>query len=122
MKPFEANFINGLSLSAMSAWEFFENGYTSALLPLALGVFFWARTNAMKNPNNRIVAHTVVIFTFIILICLIKPFVNFMRNDEVLSGIRTLIMIATCTFAMIVYVQSFMDARKIRLAAQEPVV
>jgi hypothetical protein len=116
MKPFQINIINAITLMAMGLWGYFssETPSITALIPVFSGILLLVLTKGLKNAN-KLIAHVTVILTFAVLIALIKPlFGGFSRNDTA-AIVRVLIMMLTCTLALIVFIKSFMDARKPRI-------
>lgn len=104
-----------LTLILAGLWGYFGSDTPSftALIPVFAGVIFLAFANGMKK-SNRIVAHIVVILTVIMLIALIKPLTGGISRNDSLSVIRVLIMMAVCTLALVIFIKSFIDARKQR--------
>ena len=67
--------------------------------------------NGLKK-ENKIIAHVAVLITFIALIGLIMPLNAAIKDDRLLSLIRVLGMMLTGSIAMIVFIKSFIQARK----------
>jgi len=115
MKPFQITLINALALIILGLWGYFGSDTPSftSLIPVFAGVLFLALAKGIKD-ENKIIAHVTVGLTLIILIALIKPLSGgFARNDSA-SLVRVLIMMFTCALALVIYVKSFIDARKQR--------
>ncbi len=115
MKPYTANLLAGIVLIIMSAWAYLtsETPSITALIPGFFGVVFLALTNPLKN-ENKVVAHIIVVLTFILLISLYKPLSGVLAREDTMGIIRVLIMILVCLLALTSYIQSFIKARKSR--------
>ncbi|MEL6944929.1 MAG: hypothetical protein AAFO82_19915, partial [Bacteroidota bacterium] len=66
--------------------------------------------------ENKVVAHIVVLLTLLLIFALFMPFKGRMEADDTLGMARVGIMILTSIVAMVIYVKSFIDARKARQA------
>ncbi|MEM7104328.1 MAG: hypothetical protein AAF502_14410 [Bacteroidota bacterium] len=109
MKPFTANMINGLVLLGLGLWGYLsvENASPTALIAPVSGLIFLLLTPMMKK-ENKVVAHIVVLLTFLLLIAFIMP----LTRQEGIGQIRVILMMASCLLALVVFVKSFIDARK----------
>lgn len=115
MKPYQINLLNAVVLIAMSAWGYFgsESPSPTAFIPAAFGVIFLLMNGPFKN-ENKVVAHIVVLLTFLLIIALAMPFRGAMGRGDTAAMVRVGIMLATSIVAMVIYVKSFIDARKAR--------
>jgi len=113
MKPYVANLINAILLIAISLWGYFtsDNPSFTAFIPTIAGVILLGLTPAMKN-ENKTVAHVVVVLSFILIIALIKPLTAALGRSDDIALTRILIMLGWGVVAMIIYIKSFIDARK----------
>ena len=113
MKPFQVNFINGIVLIVMGLWGYFgsEEPSNTALIPVAFGLLFAAVTPPFRM-GNRVVAHIVVLLTFLLIIALVVPLLSALSRGSQLSIFRVSLMILSCAFAMTIFIKSFIDARK----------
>lgn len=113
MKPFQINIINACVLIAMGLWGYFASADPSptALIPVGFGVIFALSTPPFKK-GNRVVAHIVVVLTFLLIIALFMPLRGALGRQDTLGIIRVGIMLVVCIIAMIVYIRSFIEARK----------
>ena len=114
MKPHSANLINGLILLAVGLWGYFASsqGSPTALIAPSFGLLFILLTPLMKK-ENKVVAHVVVLLTFLLLLSLVMPL---MRQSDTIAQVRVIIMMLSCLFAFIIYIKSFIDARKAKSA------
>lgn len=115
MKAHTASLINAIVLIVMSAWGYFSSDSPSvtALIPGIIGVLLLAMNGGVKK-ENKVVAHIAVVLTFLALIGLIKPLTGDKAASDSMAMMRILAMLASCVFAMIFFVKSFIDARKAR--------
>ena len=113
MKPFRANFLNAIILIAMGLWGYFSSDSPSntALIPVAFGLLFAVVTPPFRN-GNKVVAHVVVLLTFLLIIALIMPLMGSLSRSDYPGIIRVSIMMLSCAFAMTIFIKSFIDARK----------
>ena len=109
MKPFLANFINGLVLLGMGIWAVADSDGSSNtvyITPL-VGFALLMLTPGLKK-ENKVVAHVVVLITFLFILALIFP----LMRAEGTALYRILIQMMTSAFAMIVFIGSFIQARR----------
>ena len=113
MPPFKANLVNGIVLIALGLWGYLSSDTpsTTALIPVAVGVLFLIFHPGMKK-ENKIIAHIVVLLTLLLLIALYKPLSGALERGDSMAQIRIGIMMIVQVFALIIYVKSFIDARK----------
>ncbi len=117
MKPFQANLLNAIVLIIMGLWGYFD--YVSdkpsptALIPVAFGVLFLLVTPPFKK-ENKIVAHVVVLLTFLLIIALFMPLLGAIGRNDSAAIFRVGLMMASSVFALIIFIKSFIDARKAR--------
>lgn len=109
MKPFLANFINGLVLLSMGIWAVAESDGSSNTVYIAplVGFTLLMLTPGLKS-ENKVVAHVVVLLTFLYLLALIFP----LKGAEGTAFYRILFQMITSAFAIIVFVLSFINARR----------
>ncbi len=119
MKPYEFNLINAFVLLAMGLWAYFgtEDPSPTALIPAAFGVVF-AMLTPLFQKENKVVAHIIVLLTFVLILALLMPLKAAFGRGDTLAIVRVGIMIFTCSVAMYFYIKSFRDARKAREAGE----
>lgn len=113
MRPVQITFINGLVLTGLSLWSYFSSDTPSftALIPTLFGVLFLILAPSFQK-GNKTVAHIVVVLTAILIIALVKPLTAALGRDDMTAIIRVAVMIFTSLVAMIVYIRSFIAARR----------
>ena len=101
MTPSKANLINAISLISMGFWGYLNVSSPTALIPVVFGsVLLLCYFIVTKKPEStKIVAHIALLFTLII-------------DSGGLGLARVLVMISTCSFAILVFIKSFIDARR----------
>ena len=115
MKPYHANFLNGLILISLGLWGYFgsETRPITALIPVIIGVILLFLTQGIKN-ENKVIAHIAVVLTFLILISLIMPFLGAIGRSNNAALARIGIMMFSSIVSMIFFIKSFINARKSR--------
>ena len=121
MKTYQANLLNSITLILMPIWAYltFEGTVEkpeqslTALIPLAFGVALFLCNGGLKK-ENKIIAHIVVLVTFIALLGLTMPLKAAIADDRTLSIFRVGLMLLTGSLAMITFIRSFIAARKAR--------
>jgi hypothetical protein len=113
MKPYQINLLNALILITLGAWGYLgsESPSPTALIPVGFGVVFLLAHAPFKK-ENKIVAHIVVVLTLLLLIALITPLTSAINRSDNTAAIRVGIMMASCAVAMVIYIKSFIDARR----------
>ncbi|MEM9824432.1 MAG: hypothetical protein AAF985_25325 [Bacteroidota bacterium] len=121
MKPYEINLLTAFILITMSVWGYFfgssDTPSVTALIPAFFGVLFAALTPLMQK-ENKVVAHVIVLLTFLLIIALVRPLNGAIGRGDNLAIFRVAAMIVMCAIAMVIYIKSFRDARKAREAGQ----
>jgi hypothetical protein len=116
MKPFHYNLINAGTLITMGLTGYIVSDSPSltALIPVFAGLVLLVLFKGMKE-GNRVIAHNVVVLTFLTLIALFKPLSGAISRSNSGAIIRVLIMIISGILAMVAYIKSFIDARRNRV-------
>ncbi len=119
MKPFQANLVNAAVLIVLGLWGYLgsETPSHTALIPVGFGVIFALATPPFKK-ENKVVAHIIVLLTLLIIIALFMPLRGALGRGDTIAAVRVGIMIATSIVAMVIYIKSFIDARKAREAGE----
>ena len=109
------NLINSIALISMSAWGYMDTNSFTALIPAAFGLILIVLGTMLTNEKLvKLSAHLVVLFTLLILLALVIQVLPGVVDRGGIGLIRVIIMISTCSIAMIVFVKSFIDNRKSR--------
>lgn len=115
MKPSLANLITAVVLIALGLWGYFSSANPSptAFIPVGFGIVFLLFAKAF-NGGNKIVVHIVILLTLFIVIALAMPFKAALGRDDTMAALRVGIMLLTSLGALIIYIKSFIDARRTR--------
>jgi len=113
MKANTVSLINSIVLVSMGLWGYFESDSRpiTALIPVIVGVILLLINSGVKK-ENKIAAHVAVLLTLLIIIGLVKPFLGTLGKGNIVGILRVSAMIITSLWAMIIFVQSFISARK----------
>jgi hypothetical protein len=117
MKPHFINLVNAILLIVIGFWGYVEKSAPTALIPVFIGGLLWLQTPKMREGDSK-AAHIAVVLTFLGVLGLLMPLRRQLANDDAMGTIRTLMMLSSGIFAMYVYIKSFIDARKARLAGE----
>jgi len=115
MKAYLASSINGIILIFFGAWGYFgsDSNSVTALIPVLAGIILLVLNRGLRK-ENKMISHIVVIFTFLLLLALIKPLTGAIgRNDSWAIFRVAVMMLATC-FALLLFLKNFRDNRKIK--------
>lgn len=109
------NLINALTLIFMSIWGYFgsETPSPTAFIPAVFGVILLVLNTGVRR-ENKLVAHIAVTLTLIILISLFAPLTGALGRNDTEAVIRIMVMIMTSIVAMVMFVRSFIRARKVQ--------
>ena len=109
------NLINSIALISMSAWGYIDTNSFTAIIPAAFGLILFVLGTMLTNDKLvKLSAHLVVLFTLLILLALVIQVLPGVVDRGGIGLIRVILMISTCSIAMIVFVKSFIDNRKSR--------
>lgn len=118
MKPYLATIILSVVLIAMSAWGYLgsDTPSNSALIPMAWGIMLGLCSFGVKK-DNKIVAHIAVILVAILAIALFMPLKGSFGRGDMVALTRVSIMEVALVTTLVIYVRSFIQARRDRKAA-----
>jgi len=113
MRPYQANLLNAVLLIGLGLWGYLDSASPSptALIPVGFGVVFFLAHRSLRA-ENKIVAHIVVSLTLLLSIALTLPFRGAWARDDTAAAARVAVMLCGCLFALVVYVRSFIEARR----------
>lgn len=107
-----ANLLNAVCLIGMSVWGYYgTGGAKTALIPLIFGVVLLVLTNSIRD-HNKTVAHIAVGITLVALVALIAKPLPVALDEGGIKLVRVGSMVLTGIISMIVFVRSFIAARK----------
>jgi len=115
MTAHNASLINAILLIALSAWAYLasDNPSFTALIPAIFGAALLACYQGVKA-ENKVIAHIAVLLTLIILIALLMPLNGAVARGDTMAIFRVGVMLLSTAVALVLFVKSFIDARKAR--------
>lgn len=113
MKSHIISAINALTMLAIGAYGWKIGGSSTALIPVLLGGLLLPLNNGIRH-ESKAQTHVAVILTLIAAIGLTMPLMKAIGRENTGQIIRISIMLFTAVVAMIVFIKSFIDARKKR--------
>ena len=115
MKPFQINLAIAVILIALGLWSYLASTSPSptALIPVGFGVVFALLTPGMRK-ENKVAAHVVVLLTLVLAFALVVPLRGALNRDDFVAALRVGIMLLGCVVALVVYIRSFIEARRSR--------
>lgn len=115
MKPYQINLVNAFILIALGLWGYLASTSPSptALIPVGFGIVFAFATTSLRK-ENKLIAHLVVLLTVVLILALIIPLRGALIRNDMVAAVRVGIMLAGCIAAMVIYIQSFIEARRSR--------
>jgi|TARA_B110000438_G_C15553708_1_gene538085 hypothetical protein len=98
----------------MGFWGFIDTSSITALIPFVFGlIIFFCFLISEKRPNlNKVVAHAAVLLTIVILISLMGTRLPKSIDTGGVGLVRVIVMISTSSLAIIIFLKSFIDARR----------
>jgi uncharacterized membrane protein len=118
MKPYIATIILSFILMAMSAWGYFGSSTpsTSALIPMAWGIMLLLCSYGVKK-ENKIVAHIAIFLVVLLALALFMPLKGAIGRGDMVALARVSIMEIALVSTLVVYIRSFIQARRDRKTA-----
>ena len=111
MKPHKISFVNAITLISFGLWGYIDVDYSpTALIPVVFGVIILILNPGLKR-ENKVVAHIVVLLTFLILGGLVKPLMSTLESGNTMGITRVSLMMSSTLMALIVFVKSFIANR-----------
>ncbi len=113
MKPYQINLATAAILIVFGLWGYLSSADPSptAFIPVAFGAVLALLTPGMRN-ESKVVAHVVVLLTLVLVFALIVPLRGAFNRDDLVAASRVGIMLLASVIATIVYVRSFIAARR----------
>ncbi len=111
MKLYIANLLNSIILIIMGVWGYFDVNSPTALIPAIFGIILLLCHWGLKK-ENKLIAHIAVLLTLLILVALIGMRLPKSLDSGGIGLYRVLAMIITSSLAMIIFIKSFINARR----------
>lgn len=83
----------------------------TSLIPAGFGLLLLACHQGIKHQNKRI-SHIAVVLTLFIFLLLIMPLRFVIRKEDTIGIVQVSAMMITSLFALIIFIKSFIKARK----------
>ena len=111
MKPNKISFVNAITLISFGLWGYIDVDYSpTALIPVIFGIIVLILNPGLKR-ENKVVAHIVVLLTFLILGGLVKPLMSTLESGNTMGITRVVLMMLSTLMALIVFIKSFIANR-----------
>jgi|TARA_A100001011_G_scaffold85764_1_gene89908 hypothetical protein len=111
MKPHKISFVNAITLISFGLWGYIDVDYSpTALIPVIFGIIILILNPGLKR-ENKVVAHIVVLLTFLILGGLVKPLMSTLESGNTMGITRVVLMMLSTLMALIVFIKSFIANR-----------
>ena len=111
MKPHKISFVNAITLISFGLWGYIDVDYSpTALIPVIFGIIILILNPWLKR-ENKVVAHIVVLLTFLILGGLVKPLMSTLESGNTMGITRVSLMMLSTLMALIVFIKSFIANR-----------
>ena len=111
MKPHKISFVNAITLISFGLWGYIDVDYSpTALIPVIFGLIILILNPGLKR-ENKVVAHIVVLLTFLILGGLVKPLMSTLESSNTMGVTRVSLMMLSTLMALIVFIKSFIANR-----------
>ena len=113
IKPYQVSAVNAFSLILIGGYGYLqsENPSITALIPVITGIILILLNNGIKV-ENKIIAHVAVSLTLIMIFGLIMPLLGSIKRSDTGAIIRVSIMLSTTILALIIFIKSFINARR----------
>ena len=120
MKAYKVSLINAILLIVLPLWGYLssETPSLTALIPAFMGVVLLGLNFGVKK-ENKVIAHIAVLFTLLILVGLAQALIGAIGRGNILPIVRIVVMIISTLLAIVFFVKSFIDAKRLRLKAEE---
>jgi hypothetical protein len=120
MKPYQATNLNAAVLVVFGLWAYLNVAVESRSMTILIPVFFGvvlALLAILFKKENEGVAHVVAGLTLLISIALIMPLIGSISREDMDAIFRVGVMMTASLFALVVYIKSFISARRARQSA-----
>ena len=111
--PFFATLVNGVSLVLLGIWGYLAGGSITTLIPVGLGIVFFALSPGVKI-YNKVIAHIVTLLALGTIAALVPAFLRATGDGNSAGMFRIGAMILTTVIALGFYIKSFIDDRRSR--------
>ena len=113
MKPHLASAINAFTMVALGFWGWKTGNSPTAMIPVILGALLLPLNNGIRY-ESKVVSHVAVILTILAVVGLSMALKGTIERGDTIPIARVSVMLLTAVIALIVFIKSFIDARKKR--------
>ncbi|MEM7476539.1 MAG: hypothetical protein AAF483_16245 [Planctomycetota bacterium] len=119
MNAANVSLINALLLIILPLFGYFlsDNPSSTAFIPVGFGVVIAAMNPGIRK-HNKVIAHIAVLITLLVFGALFAPLMSAFKRGDTAAVIRVSLMLFSSLWAMMMFIKSFIDARKARKAAE----
>ena len=104
MKPHKISFVNAITLISFGLWGYIDVDYSpTALIPVIFGIIILILNPWLKR-ENKVVAHIVVLLTFLIFGGLVKPLMSTLESGNTMGITRVSLMMLSTLMALISFI------------------
>lgn len=120
MTASNVSLLNAVTLVAVGLYGYFasEDPSPTALIPVGFGAALLACNPGVRR-KNKVIAHIAVVATLLILLGLVMPLRGALGRSDSAAVARVAVMMVTTVLALAFFVQSFVAARRERVAASD---
>ena len=116
MTAFNINRINSIILIILGLWGawpylFLNEGSVTSIIPVVFGLILIILGPGLDT-ECKIRSHIIVLLTVMILISLFMPLKGAVERGDISATIRLMLMIISSFTATLIFIKSFIDARK----------
>ncbi|MEL6105777.1 MAG: hypothetical protein AAFU85_07070 [Planctomycetota bacterium] len=117
MTPGNVSLLNAVVLVVLglSGYFFSDKPSPTAFIPVVFGLILLACNPGVRS-HNKVIAHVAVLATLLILFGLAMPLMGAVKRSDGAAIGRVSVMLITTLLAMVVFIRSFIDGRKAKLA------
>lgn len=117
MTPGNVSLLNAIALVVIGLLGYLlpEKPSATALIPVVFGVILLACNPGVRS-HNKVIAHIAVLATLLILLGLVMPLMGAVKRGDGAAIGRVSVMLITTLLALVVFVRSFIEGRKAKVA------
>jgi hypothetical protein len=113
--PATISLLNAIILIGLGVWGYFgsETPSPTAMIPVIFGALLMVLNPGVRS-HNKVVAHIAVVLTLLILFGLAMPLKGALGRSDTGAIARVAVMMASTVLALVVFINSFIQARRAR--------
>ena len=114
MKPHVASAVNAFCMVALGFWGWKTGNSATAMIPVIIGALLLPLNNGIRF-ESKVQSHVAVVLTLLAVVGLGMALKGSIARGQTVPIVRVAIMLLTAVVALIVFIKSFIDARKKRI-------